>query len=322
MAKKKGKKKDELIWAYLLHLGYNMWADREAAEWDITHVSAEDELRLDPDLWDEILHRLRDAGTNMVVIDLGEGVKYRTHPEIAVRGSWSVKRLRRQLKVIRRLGMEPIPKLNFSTAHDAWLGPYSRCVSTKPYYRVCRDLIKEVVDLFDKPRFFHLGMDEETAQHQRHYAYMLVRQHDLWWHDLEFLLERVEKRGVRPWVWSDYVWHHPEAFYKRMPASVLQSNWYYGSSFGQKVAAARAYRDIEEHGYDQMPTGSNWSCPENFQRTVTFARQHIAPERLFGFLQTVWRPTLSECRDRHFGAIDLLAKARKSWLRKQTPKAE
>ena len=84
----------------------------------------------------------------------------------------------------------------------------------------------------------------------------------------------------------------------------------------------RAYRDIEEHGYDQMPTGSNWSCPENFQRTVTFARQHIAPERLFGFLQTVWRPTLSECRDRHFGAIDLLAKARKSWLRKQTPKAE
>ncbi|MDP6776008.1 MAG: Tat pathway signal protein [Candidatus Latescibacteria bacterium] len=300
MAKKKSKKKKgELIWAYLLHLGYNMWADREATDWGITHVSAEDEVRVERDVWDDVLHRLKDAGANMVVIDLGEGVRYRSHPEIAVRGSWSVKRLRRRLKAIRRLGLEPIPKLNFSTAHDAWMGPYARCVSTKPYYKACKDLIREVVDLFDKPRFFHLGMDEETAEHQRHYAYMLVRQFDLWWHDLEILLEQVD------------------VFFKRMPASVVQSNWYYGSSFGQKVAAARTYRDIEEHGYDQIPTGSNWSCPENFQKTVTYARRHIAPERLLGFLQTVWRPTLGECRDRHIEAIDLLTKAHKSWLRRQ-----
>ena len=209
---------------------------------------------------------------NMLVIDLGEGVKYKSHPELVVKGTWSTKKLRKELKAIRKMGLEPIPKLNFSTAHDAWMGPYSRCVSTKPYYKVCRDLIKKAVDIFDGPRFFHLGMDEETAEHQRHYAYAVMRQHDLWWHDLEFLVKQVEKQKARPWGWSDYVWHHPDDFYIRMPESVLQSNWYYGKSFANSDTGANAYKGLEEHGYGQIPTGGNWSCPENFQRTVTHDR--------------------------------------------------
>ena len=31
---------------------------------------------------------------NMVVIDLGDGVKYESHPEIAVKGAWSTTELR------------------------------------------------------------------------------------------------------------------------------------------------------------------------------------------------------------------------------------
>ena len=211
------------------------------------------------------------------------------------------------------MGLEPIPKLNFSTAHDAWMGPWARCVSTRPYYKVCRDLIAEVMDLFDGPRFFHLGMDEETAAHQKHYAYAVMRQHELWWQDLAFYVHQVDKRGARPWVWSDYVWHHPEEFFQNMPASVLQSNWYYGSSFADDQVGATTYRALETHGYDQVPTGSNWSCPENFPSTVDYARRHVAPQRLLGFLQTVWRPTVEECRDRHIEAIDIAAKARRDW---------
>jgi len=297
-----------LIWAYLIHLGYNMWSDRECPDWNLTHVSAKSKLRLDKPVWNDILDRLQDAGANMLVIDLGEGVKYASHPELKVKGSWKRKRLKRELDRIRKRGLEPIPKLNFSTAHDAWLGPYSRCVSTKPYYRVCRDLIAEVIDLFDKPRFFHLGMDEETAGHQRHYAYAVMRQHELWWHDLHFYCERVAKAGVRPWVWSDYVWHHPEEFFEHMPKSVLQSNWYYAKSFAKTVPYAQTYRDLETDKYDQIPTGSNWSAPENFQRTVSFCRKHIDPKRLLGFLMTVWRPTIAECHDRHIDAINRLAK--------------
>lgn len=303
--------KDEMIWGYLLHLSYNMWADRDVLGREYT--GAKPYLRFDTGLWSDLLKKMLDVGINMVVIDLGDGVKYESHPEIAIRNAWTVNGLRKELKEIRGMGLEPIPKLNFSACHDAWLGPYSRCVSTESYYEVCRDLIAEVIEIFDKPRFFHLGMDEETAHHQRNYNYVVVRQYDLWWHDLHVLFEQVEKGGAHPWIWSDYLWDHPETFFERMPKSVLQSNWYYGETFNKKIKYVKAYHDLEEHGYDQVPTGSTWSTSENFQKTVAYCKKHIAPERLLGFLQTVWKPTLEACRQHHVQAIELAGQALANW---------
>jgi hypothetical protein len=242
----------------------------------------------------------------MVVLDLGDAVKYESHPEIAVRDAWTVGELRTQLAKARQLGIEPIPKLNFSTTHDVWLGPYSRCVSSDTYYGVCKDLIAEVVRLFDKPRFFHLGMDEETAEHQRYYGHVVVRQYETWWKDLFFLVDAAEKAGVRPWIWSDYIWHHPEVFLQKMPKSILQSNWYYAADFGDNVNYVKAFADLETHGFDQIPTGSNWTHPDNFSKLVTYSKNHIAPERLFGFLQSTWKPTLKARRLRLLEAVDLV----------------
>jgi hypothetical protein len=104
------------------------------------------------------------------------------------------------------MGLEPIPKLNFSTCHDYWLGPYARMVSTPKYYEVCQNLIAEVIDLFDKPRYFHLGMDEEEQKHQRWFEHVVLRQYGLWWREFEFFVKQVEKgQGL---IWSDYVWEH------------------------------------------------------------------------------------------------------------------
>jgi len=202
------------------------------------------------------------------------------------------------------MGLEPIPKLNFASSHDAWLGEYSRCLSTKIYYEVCADLIAEVIDIFDTPRFFHLGMDEETAMHQRSYQYVVVRQFDLWWHDFMLLYDAVKKGGVRPWVWSDYLWHHPELFFERMPKDVLQSNWYYGRKFDDDEKMVQAYNQLEKYEYDQVPTGSNHSFSENFEMTVEYCREHIHSQRLLGYMQTPWRPTIEEFRQRHMEAIE------------------
>jgi len=307
---------DKMIWAYLLHLSYNMWADRDVPEFGDQYSSYKPYLRFDSALWNDLLKKMADMGLNMIVTDLGDGVKYESHPEIAVREAWTVSHLKEELAKIRGMGMEPIPKLNFSTCHDAWLGPYSRCVSTETYYEVCRDLISEVIEIFDKPRLLHLGMDEETAEHQRHYNYVVIRQHDLWWHDLYFLFDEVKKGGSRPWIWSDYLWDHTEIFLEKMPKWVLQSNWYYGAEFSKKIRYVKAYLDLEEHGYDQIPTGSTWSVPESFQKTVEYCRKHIAPDRLLGFLQTVWKPTLEACRQNHIQAIELVGQALAKWRTK------
>ena len=304
----------KLVWGNLLHLSYNMWSDRPVEKWgalqgeELGYVCRQPYLRFDEKLWRDLLQAMSRGGLNLVVLDLGDAVAYRSHPEIAVKDAWSPAKLREELKRCRDLGLEPIPKLNFSTAHDTWLGKYARMVSTPEYYRVCRELIAEVTELFDGPRMFHLGYDEETAEHQAKYEYTVVRQYELWWHDFEFFAQTVAEQKTRPWIWADYAWKHADTFFARMPKSVVQSNWYYGLSFNpEKDTAAKTYVELERHGFDQIPAASNWSTPENFRRTVDFARQHIAPERLLGFLQTPWKPTLEGCRAHHEAAIRLVA---------------
>ena len=308
-----------MIWANLLHLGHNMWEDWKIPEPARIHErSARPYLRCDDELWRDITQQMSDVGMNMVVIDLGEGVRYESHPELGVEGSWSPDRLRDELKRLRALGLEPIPKLNFSTAHDAWLGPFQRMVSTPTYYAVLHDLISEVSELFDTPRFFHLGMDEETCNHQKFHQFVCVRQGDLWWHDLHYMVEEVEKAGVRPWVWSDYIWDHQEEFLARMPKSVVQSNWYYNrefDSFGDSDQSQRnkiraeAYRTLDEAGFDQIPTGSNHLFAENMGLTVEHCRDVVTPQRLLGFMTAPWRLTKEKFRDYHRATVEQVARA-------------
>ncbi|HOJ31661.1 MAG TPA: Tat pathway signal protein [bacterium] len=315
-----------MIWASLIHLGFNMWEEEDAkplygmekGRQRILNIrTAKPYLRFDDELWNEILEKMKDAGMNMVVIDLGEGLRYESHPEISVKDAWSVAKMKREIAKLRSMGIEPIPKLNFSTTHDAWLGPYSRCVSTDTYYAVCRDLIEEVCSIFDQSRFFHLGMDEETANHQRFALYAVMRQHTLWWHDLYFLIDQVEKQNVKAWVWSDYMWHHPDIFFKKMPKSVVQSNWYYGKVFKSSINYVKAYLELEEHCYDQIPTGSNWSFEENFSNMVSYCSRRISQKRLLGFLQTIWFPTIKPFRKKHLNAIKIVGDTIKNWEREK-----
>ena len=307
--------KDGGVWCYMLKLGTNMWCDCVPPKWgnlkpDEMHYKApSDYLRCDDALWRELTDKARAAGFNMLLIDLAEGVQYPSHPELAVKGSWSPEKLRKELARLRAMGLEPIPKLNFSTAHDIWLKDYSRMVSTRKYYQVCADLIRDVSELFGHPRWFHMGYDEETAKHQSRYQHVIVRQGELWWHDFLWFVKQVESAGMRPWMWSDFIWNHKDDFLKRMPRSVLQSNWYYHEKFDDpNDHRVRGYLDLAEGGFDQIPTGSNYSCDVNFAGTVDFCRKNIPAERLEGFLMAPWRHTIPHWRGDLVSAIDLAEK--------------
>ncbi len=317
------------IWACLLHLSYNMWEDHNLIEQMVPGIDDnmisrvyDANLRLSEHLWRDALKKMAGEGMNMVLIDLGDAIRYESHPEIAVKNAWSSSRLKEELAYIRQLGLEPIPKLNFSTSHDTWLGEYSRMVSTPKYYEVCRDLIAEVTMLFDKPRFFHLGYDEEMAVHQKYYNYVVVRQNELWWKDFYFFVNEVEKNNTRPWIWSDYVWHHKEVFYKKMPKSVLQSNWYYEKTFDIKETEVKAYVELESHEYDQVPTGGYYEIEKgkvnndvSILKTVQFCEKNISDKRLLGFMQTIWRPTTETYRNRILEGIGLIGDA-ENWYKK------
>ncbi|MBQ3049862.1 MAG: hypothetical protein IJC94_07905 [Oscillospiraceae bacterium] len=292
------------IWSYLIHLGGNMWYDEGA---DLPFLGEEgfseyrDYLLCDEAVWDEVIKFLPTQGINTVIVDLAEGVRYDSHPELAIKGSWSKEKLLKKLDDIRALGMTPIPKINFSACHDAWLQDYSKMLSTEKYLQVAADLIDEVCDMFGNPELFHLGMDEENAPLQEGYNYSVIRGEKQWWSDFYFFMNRVEKNGARAWVWSDYYWDHPDLFKKHMPKEVLQSNWYYGRDFfkgkdGKYNTSVQTYIDLEEMGYDQVPTASTWGSPSNEVRTVLFCRDNIAPERLKGFMTAPWQFTIPGCK--------------------------
>ena len=302
------------IWGSLLHLSFNMWEDyySPTLKYDSGYRS---ELELSETLWNDALRTMQEQGLNMVVVDLGNAIKYNSHPEIAVRNAWSPDRLRKELDKMRNMGLEPIPKLNFSTCHDAWLCEYSRMVSTDVYYSVCKDLIEEVALLFDKPRFFHIGMDEEVAEYQKTYNFAIVRQNELWWSDFYFYVSEVERNGSRAWIWSDYAWHQPDLFFKNMPKSVLQSNWYYGTDFETEKDKPyiKLYHQLEENGFDQIPASGYYRIghEKNMFSTVEYCEKTIDSLRLFGFLQTHWMITLEKNREMLLRGIRLIGEAKK-----------
>ena len=309
-------------WSYLAHFGINSWNDTplEFAPADATeHVRTRciaDHVRFDVDEWVRLSERLAEAGCNQIVIDLAEIVEYPSHPELAVKGSWSVEKLRDELARLRGMGFEVIPKMNFSACHDTWLKDYHRMVSTPTYYRVCSDLIRDVIEIFDRPRLFHLGYDEETYEHQRKRLHVTIRQGDLWWHDFLWFVCQVEKAGVRAWIWSDYIWNHRDEFERRMPRSVLQSNWYYGESFSPKSGSESAtwlaaYEWLDRAGFEQVPTGSNYKWANNFGDTVRFCDSHCDKSRILGYQMAPWTRTFRIHHDKAFAAISQLEAARK-----------
>jgi hypothetical protein len=336
-----------LLWGLLVQMGFNTYADRDAptlcAVSNNIYLSVSPSVRFDRGLWHELVEAMVANGLNAVVIAPAEALRYASHPELAAEGALSVAELREELARLRRLGIEPIPKINFSTAHDTWLGPYGRQVSTDAYYRVCADLIAETIEIFDTPRLFHLGFDEEDLANQSDYEYAVIRQHDLWWRDFLFFVDQVERAGVRPWIWSDYLWDHLDEFAERMPRSVVQSNWYYDPNFDlayddanyeqsrlthtkdtirdprTRTTPLRAYLELERLGFDQIPAGSTthtYGQPvDNFEGTVPFCVEQIAPERLLGFLQTVWRPVVPGARERFLASIEAVGRARATYER-------
>ena len=317
--------------AVLFQWGNNMWG--EALPNDVKSIKGgrlcHDHVRFDEALWRKLVDHAVRRGLNTVLIDLGEFPVYPSRPELAVKGSKSPDWIRAEVRRLKSLGLEPIPKLNFSTAHDAWLGEYGRMVTTRPYYDACRDVIRDAAEMFDHPRYLHIGYDEESASHQK--GFQCVRTDEVWWHDFLWFVKTVEDARMRPWMWSDYGWKHDD-FVEKCPKSVLHSNWYYdewieGFDLAAMKPDARSrpilelYLKLDKAGFDQVPCASNWMSgmrerlnagnDECMAKLAKFCRANISPERLKGFLVASWS---LDCRSKDFmrkntDAIDQLADA-------------
>ena len=192
---------NEKMWAIMVQLGNNQW------------YPLDEELIFDEDFWEYILKRCAEIGVNTILMDVGDGVYYTSHPEISVKNAWTREKVLKEVKRCRGKGITLIPKLNFSTKHGMWLKRYHKMVSTDIYYNVCKDIIREVFEMFDAPPYIHLGMDEEGYRTSKiKDDYVVYRKGKLLVNDLKFLIDTVKSTGAKPWIWHDVLTENTDIY--------------------------------------------------------------------------------------------------------------
>ncbi len=204
------------IWGIMAYLSRNQWSP------------ISDEISCADDFWDYLIDQCEANGINAILLDVGDGVQYSRHPELALKNSWSAERVRQEVQKCRAKGIEIIPKVNFSADHAFWLKDYYRMTSSPVYYTVCHDIIEEIYEMFEQPKYIHIGMDEENYAMLQRYDYICFRKGELLMHDLKFMIDEVNKLGAKPLMWADIFLDHPDMFTSHIPADdVILMPWYY-----------------------------------------------------------------------------------------------
>ncbi len=287
--------KNEKIWAFLIHLGSNMWA-KKGTTWGrrlhIEEFGYKDEMFCDREVWKKVVDFLPSQGFNTLLIDIGEGLVLDSHPEIATKGAWTKEELKAEIVRLREMGITCIPKFNFSTRHNAWMGEWAYRVGAPEYYQMCRDIVEEVIDLFETPKLFHLGLEEEIA-HQND-SVNICRSAKKKIEDALDLINLCIKRGVRPWIWLDVDgfggWDN---FCKNIPKETVVSTWFYGiipPNGNPKSAPKEAYymKELDEYGYEQIPTSSSRQYHLNSKETMMFGQEYCNNGTIIGHMTASW----------------------------------
>ncbi len=206
-------------WGILVHLGMNMWGD----------LKAQKELHFNMDVWNEYVEHCADNGINFIVLDIGEGVQWESHPELSIKGAWSKELVKSEVLRLREKGIELVPKLNFSATHDAWLGIYERMISTPEYYKVTKELIEEIYEMFLHPSVIHIGMDEENWKHAKDEgsSMVVIRNSALQVHDINYFIKCVEDLGAKCHMWHDPYCNCKEEDTANIKGTVMPYVWMY-----------------------------------------------------------------------------------------------
>lgn len=292
----------EKMWVYMIQLGSNMWCKPgQRTGFAEKEHEYHDFLQTEKDIWRKVTDFLPKCGFNTLLIDIGEGIKLDSHPELAVSGSWDKEEIRQELKRLREIGLTPIPKYNFSCAHNAWMKEYSYMVGTDTYYQVCKDIIEETIEIFDTPEFFHLGLEEEDyAGGQRHFPIATIRAPYKLLEDANALFRVCLDKGVRPWIWAEKKsvegFGGEEGFKNNIPKEVLISNWAY-LNFTDPYAAEKIkyYNKFDEWGYEQIPTFSTFYFRGNARQTMRYCKEAIKEENVRGYCAAPWQRTTELC---------------------------
>lgn len=171
------------------------------------------------------------------------------------------------------MGINPIPKLNFSGEHNAWLQDWARMVGTESYYKMTQEVVEEMIEIFDTPDFLHLGLDEEGEGNIQNTPFTTIRNADQFVEDAQKLFK----------ICLD----------KNVPKEVLVSCWYYYNFANSKSGWYKLNNRLAEWGYEQVPCCSTWNEVMNTRHTLKWCKDTVEPQSsIKGYLTAPWLHTV------------------------------
>ena len=286
------------IYATSVYLSANQW------------LPLKDKIVLCEPFWDLLLKKSSESGINAIMIEVGDGVKYESHPEISLADAWDREKVKKEVARCKTLGIEIIPRVNFSSTHNFWMKKYRSLTSTPEYYDFCSDIIKEIYEIFEHPQYIHIGMDEEDAEHQKKSDLVIFRRGSLLMNDMKFLIDEVNKTGAKPIISHCSMFVETEKFFKMIsPDEVVIEPWWYYAFYRDKLTPVSEWAEktvekelakecvemglvyMEDHpflkplldhfydiilpamkmGYKYIPMASIWgSVPSNHEQMLDF----------------------------------------------------
>jgi len=250
----------------------------------------------------DLLPLMADAGMNLLLVDVEDGVEYRSHPEMKRPYSVPIDQMRSLADAARSCGMSVVPKLNFAKSgrifHDMWMRPHWDHVSwlkdLGDYYRTARDVIEELADVMQPDGFFHIGMDEDHYRSLEQYVDTVLT-----------LRQMVSDLGLRTIVWNDSCHHartkiaqvHADkcrAAEEHLTKDIVHILWDYGDVHPDIV------KRVVGRGFEC------WAAPGHDPDQVSQWKAAVESNRGNGLIMTHW----IKCTERNRQALtDLLKTA-------------
>jgi len=264
--------------AYLMHLTHY------DARWVAKRWSSQP---FDMNVARQLVPLLADCRINNIIVDIGDAVRYRSHPELTRKSSAPMSDFAELVKLAKSFDIDVIPKLNFAQSrdtdfHNHWFRPYDALDDTDDYFRIAFDLIDELIDIV-KPRYFHIGMDEDHD-----------RPADKYVRCVKLLNRGLKARGLRTiqWIDLDKAWARGpwrrsalksrEALDK-LPKDVILTHWVYDQF--------KPLRWVKRHVDDGRTVLGGTLHRSVLQGEVmrAFTREVVARNAL-GMVATIWLP--------------------------------
>lgn len=237
------------------------------------------------------------ASFNALIISIKDAVIYKSLPHIKKPYSVPMQKLVALTNLARSLGLEVIPKLNFSKSnvhrHSEWLWKEQRPKDSAHLWKDALKAIDEII-IATKPRYFHVGMDEDDTRSPDEYAKAL-----------KFLHSALKKRKLRMIIWADcgHNWRQTERWKEvpailNLPRDVILMPWHYEMTLVDWV------RKYQRMGFDVIGTSASlpvkrknntWDVKWDGKNTCEWLKI-LKKNKSFGICVTRWTSTSSKNR--------------------------